>query len=211
MNDSTKLFIGVGIATGGLLLATRFSSGSTGGSGGSATITTDGPQITRNNTWNLPDIDSSNQSGSYATDYDYAFEKASGQTGVPFALLKAQAIRESSLNPQAYHFDNPSSGASYGLMQVEWNSNNRFSKYCYDDSVLQGGSMLYDPDTNAFLGASIMRDNLNWLMNGSVQGLRDVINAYNTGTPEAKFEAPGNYVNDIMGYYAELIGQEVSL
>lgn len=171
----------------------------------------DGSAITRDNPFNLPDVDSSQQKGVYIRDYDDSFEKASAQTGVPFALLKAHAIRESSLNPRAYHYDNPSSGASYGLMQVEWNNNNRFDKYGFPDSVLgSDGSGLYDPDTSALIGASIIKDNLGWLdKSKSMQGLRDTINSYNTGTDESSHEAPANYVDNVLTYYSELIGQTV--
>lgn len=179
-------------------------SGSTQNSGGSS----QNPNITRSNPWNLPDIDSANQWGSYSTQYDESFEKASGATGVPFALIKAHAIRESSLNPSATHEDN-STESSYGLMQVEWSPvtvsslYNRLSKY---GDAYQGGNitpdLLEDPDTSAFLGASIIRDNLNWLSGN----LRDAINAYNTGTTEAKNPAPANYVNDVISYYGTLIG-----
>ena len=168
------------------------------------------PNTTNSNPWSLPDIDSTDQQGGFATTYDSSFEKASGLTGVPFALIKAHAIRESSLNPQAFHQDN-SSESSYGLMQVEWGTasslTNRLAKYGpYSADQLKDGSILYDPDTSAYLGACIIRDNLNWLKGN----LRDAINAYNTGTTEAKSEAPANYVDDVMKYYATIIGGTVS-
>jgi len=163
--------------------------------------------IVTNNKWNLPDIDSSIQRGVYLRDFDESFEKASHATGVPFALIKAHALRESSLAPGAYHYDNARSGASYGLMQVEWNFNNRFAKYGFDDAVLgRDGSGLYDPDTSAMIGACVIRDNLNWLSGN----LRDSINAYNTGGPESKRRAPGNYVDDVINYYQTLIGGSVN-
>lgn len=187
------------------------------GSSGSGVLTSN-TQVTRGNPWNLPDIDSSNQEGGYDTSYDESFEKASGATGVPFALLKAHAIRESSLNPNASHQDTDSE-SSYGLMQVEWSTDenstlfNRLSKY---GSQYQGSNldiaMLSEPDNNCFLGASIISDNMGWLNPGGrngLQGLRDVINAYNTGVAETTREAPANYVNDVIGYYQKLIGQNV--
>lgn len=192
----------------GLLLATQNASKSS----GSPTVG-DGGAIVRANAYNLPDIDSSQQKGVYIRDYDESFEKAAAQTGVPFALIKAHAIRESSLNPRAYHYDNPSSGASYGLLQVEWNNNDRFDKYGFPDSIIgSDGSGLYDADTSAYIGACIIRDNLGWLdKNKTLQGLRDTINSYNTGTTEAKHPAPANYVDDVLGYYSELIGQPVTV
>lgn len=166
--------------------------------------------VVRTNKWNLPDIDSTDQQGGYDTTYDESFEKASAQTGVPFALIKAHAIRESSLKPNVYHFDN-SSEASYGLMQVEWGTAssvaNRLSKYGpYSADQLRDGSILYDPDTSAYLGACIIRDNLDWLKGN----LRDAINAYNTGHAESGGEAPANYVNDVVTYYGKIIGEVIS-
>lgn len=188
------------------------------GSTGSGSLSAN-PQVTRNNSWNLPDIDSSNQQGGFSSAYDESFEKASGATGVPFALLKAHAIRESSLNPNATHQDTATE-SSFGLMQVEWCTDpssslyDRLSKYggAYSGDNIAANNMLSDPDTSAFLGASIISDNLGWLnpsgKNG-LQGLRDVINAYNTGVAETTREAPSNYVNDVINYYQTLIGQSV--
>lgn len=198
----TPLILGV-LAFGGILAygASKASAGSASG----IKIATN-PLIYYSNSWNLPDIDASNQGGGFDQTYDEAFSKASGQTGVPFALIKAHAIRESSLNANAYHFDNSTVGASYGLLQVEWIcGSNRFDKYGVSDSQIGDGSLLYDPDTSSFLGASIIRDNLNWLK-GS---LRDAINAYNTGTPESKREAPNHYTNDVVKYYNQILGEDL--
>lgn len=162
--------------------------------------------VVGSNPWGLSDVDASQQAGSFSKTYDESFEKASSITGVPFALIKAHAIRESSLNPKAYHFDNPKSGASYGLLQVEWiEGSNRLAIYGaqYSADSINDGSVLYDPDTSALLGAYIMRDNLN----RSGFSLRDAINAYNTGVAESKRIAPANYVDDVLGYYYQLLGQ----
>jgi len=206
------------VLIGGFLVAKGVSGGtssaSSGGAGGDSNS-----NVTRSNPWNLPDIDSANQGGSFATTYDESFEKAAGATGAPFALLKAHAIRESALSPTAFHEDN-SSESSYGLMQVEWSMDtsnslyNRLQKYGsqYSGDMLTPNT-LEDPDTSAFLGASIIADNLNWLTPGGkngLQGLRDTINAYNTGQSEAKAPAPNNYVNDVLQNYATLIGESVT-
>ncbi len=202
----------------GIIMVVRGANASSPSDSGNTPISV----ISDQNTWGLPDIDSSNQGGDFDTTYDEAFEKASGATGVPFALIKAHAIRESSLDPNASHQDS-STQSSYGLLQIEWSANmssslfNRLSKYGSQYSganIAAGASVINDPDTNAFLGACIIKDNLNWLTpNGKngMQGLRDAINAYNTGTTESKHPAPVNYVNDVLAYYSKIINQNVSV
>lgn len=178
-----------------------------------------GGVVTRSNPWGLPDIDSANQGGAYDTSYDESFEKASGATGVPFALLKAHGIRESSLNPNATHNDGGTLG-SQGLMQIEWNSDSGSSYYdrlsiygdAYSgDNIADGTTSLSDPDVSALLGAYLIRDNLNRFgAKGSIQGIRDSINAYNTGKSESVDPAPANYVAGVLNYYGAIIGQPVT-
>lgn len=164
------------------------------------------PAITRKNPFHLLDCDSANQGGTYSRAFDEAFEKASGATGIPFALIKAHAVRESKLIPSAYRFDNDAVGGSYGLMQIEWlEGSNRFAKYGYPDTVLKGGDDLYQPDINAHLGAQIIKSNLEWLKGN----LRDAINAYNTGKSEDKRPAPHHYVDDVLSIYSELCGEDI--
>lgn len=176
--------------------------------GGGPNPASDG-HVVRTNPWSLPDIDASLQSGSFDRTYDESFEKASNETGVPFALLKAHAIRESALKSDAYHYDDADNGASYGLMQVEWNSSgknyNRLSQFGYSGDTIKDGSILYDPDISAYLGACIIRDNLN-RFNGRI---RDAVNAYNTGAAESVRQAPNNYVNDVISYYSQLTGASI--
>jgi transglycosylase-like protein with SLT domain len=212
----------IALAAGGIFAMKAMGGGASDGSGTSTVnfAVDTNSQVTRSNPWNLPDIDSANQAGGFDTTYDQSYEKASGSTGVPFALIKAHAIRESSQNPTATHADT-ATNSSYGLLQVEWSTDtssslyNRLQKYGviqFSGSALSP-TVLEDPDTSAFLGASIIADNLNWLTPGGkngLQGLRDTINAYNTGTTEAKIEAPANYVNDVMNYYQQILGEQIS-
>lgn len=157
------------------------------------------------NSNDLPDIDPSDQGGSFDCAYDDTFYQVSIAKGVPFALLKAHAIRESSLNPKAY-LQEPSGKASYGLMQILWWKNsNRFADYGYSDDQIGDGSLLYNPDINTIIAAEIILANLRDFGN-----LRDAINAYNTGTSEAKHIAPHNYVNDVLKYYSTLIKGSVT-
>lgn len=153
-----------------------------------------------------PDIDPANQGGLfYSKKWDDYFYNASNKVSVPFALLKAHAIAESSLNDKAYHYDNGSSGASFGLMQLEFKpGSDKWSKYGYPASSLDDGSPLYDPGLNTFLGASLIQDNL--IATGN---LRDAINMYNTGVREGVRAAPGGYVDKVLKYYSTIVGQKV--
>lgn len=156
------------------------------------------------NDFGLPDVAPEEQGGSFDAQYDSAFQQASTEIGVPFALLKAHAIRESALRASAYRLE-PTGKASYGLMQILWWQNsNRFAQYGFPDDLVRDGSPLYDPLTNARIGAHIIRDNLTNLGN-----LRDAINAYNTGRKESIREAPGNYDDDVLSYYSTLVGRPV--
>jgi len=153
----------------------------------------------------LPDVDSTQAHDSHSKEFDDAFEMASHATGVPFALIKAHAIRESALKPDAYRYENTTVGASYGLMQVLWHTGkDKFAKWGYPDEDLGTGDKLFEPDVSALLGAQIIADNLTRL------SLRDAINAYNTGVAESVRVAPNNYVNDVLKYYSQIVGRTVS-
>lgn len=158
----------------------------------------------------LKDVSPENQGGTYKKDYDQAFLAASKKRGVPFALLKAHAIAESSLNPKAFRDENPSGRtdrkgwASRGLMQILWwPGSERWKKYGHPDSDLgSDGDMMFDPYLNTDIAAALIKDNLK-AVDGS---LRDAINMYNTGKTEAQYRAPENYVDKVLGYYNKLIG-----
>lgn len=152
----------------------------------------------------LPDVEPDEQKGKYNTNFDDAFYEAHLRTGVPFALIKAHAKRESNFDPKAYRFESTKKGASYGLMQILWvKGSNRFAKWGYSDDDIRDGSLLFLEDVNTFLGAKVIQDNLSRLK------LRDAINAYNTGVAESVRVAPNNYVNDVMKIYSTLIGGEI--
>jgi soluble lytic murein transglycosylase-like protein len=162
--------------------------------------------------FDLPDIDSDSQGGNFKTDYDTFFESVADESGVPFALLKAHAIQESSLNPRAFQDENPrrvqsrQGWASRGLMQILWwPGSNRFLKYGFPDSELDSGEKLYEPYTNISIGAKIIAQNLK-ACGGDI---RDAVNMYNTGKKESELEAPANYVDKVTGYYSKLIGKDV--
>lgn len=153
------------------------------------------------NVMGMQDCSPTTQGGNFSTKYDDIFARVAFEMKVPYALLKAHAIRESSINASAYRQE-PSGKASYGLMQVLWwPSSQRFQRWGFDDDNMQGGELLYDPWTNCTISAHIMLDN--WSSFGTI---RDMINAYNTGKSENAYEAPFNYVDDVLKYYNLLTG-----
>lgn len=160
--------------------------------------------VNQNFNCDLLDVDPSAQGGNYKRDYDDYFAQASVETGVPWALIKAHAIAESSLVPNA-SLTEPNGRKSYGLMQVLWwPSSQRFANWGYGDDKIGDGSILYDPGVSAYLGAMVMQDNLSRFGN-----LTDAINAYNTGVAASKRVAPFGYVDKVKKYYSALVGQAV--
>ena len=151
----------------------------------------------------LPDILPDNQHGVYKRDYDDFFYQQGLEFGVPFALMKAHAIRESSLKPGSFLSD--SRGGSYGLMQLSWGpGNERFKSYGYSAAKIGDGQLLYDPYTNTFIAAQLIADNLRRFGN-----VKDAINAYNTGVAYSTRVAPANYTEDVLNYYSTLIGRKI--
>jgi len=164
----------------------------------------DGPRPFYSSIGMLPDVRPENQGGNFKRDYDDVFYEVGSDYGVPFALLKAHAIKESSLNRSAFRQE-PNGKASYGLMQVLWWPNsNRFKNWGYPDDLIRDGSLLYDPEVNVSIACEIILDNYSRLKN-----LRDAINAYNTGVKESVRIAPYNYVDKVLGYYSTIIGRTV--
>lgn len=170
--------------------------------------------------WGLKDVEPSLQKGGYKTDYDIYFEAAADEFDVPFALLKAHAIQESSLKEKAFRNENPSNRAdregwaSRGLLQLLWapDKNNslaknklydRFKKYGYSGDQIGSGDLLFKPDVNTRISAQLIRDNLK-SCGGS---LRDSINMYNAGVKESVRQAPDNYVGRVLNYYNKILGE----
>ena len=176
--------------------------------------TSAGTMTTVKKLFNLPDVNPDVQGGSFKRDYDLEFQSVSDETGVPFALLKAHAIRESSLNEKAFRDENPSKRtdrigwASRGLMQILWWPNsNRWGKYGFPDATLGPmGENMFNPYINIKIAAHLIRDNLN-ACGGNV---RDAINMYNTGKKEAQYQAPHDYVNKVLSSYETLIKRKVT-
>lgn len=160
--------------------------------------------------FNLDDVEPENQGGGYKRDYDPYFEAAANEFGVPFALLKAHALAESTLNPAAFRDENPNNlpkrqgWASRGLMQILWwPGSQRFKKYGYSDEDLGfDGVRMFEPQVNVRIAAQLIRDNLN-----AVKGnVRDAINMYNTGVKESVRAAPLGYTDKVYNYYQKILG-----
>lgn len=157
----------------------------------------------------LPDVLPSEQGGKYSRDWDDAFKRASARWDVPFALLKAHAIQESSLIKTAIRHEpatrtRPPS-ASYGLMQLLWwPGSDRFKNYGWSADRIGDASILYDEYVNTDIAAQLIRDNFR-----TFKTLRDSINAYNTGVKESVRPAPHNYIDRVLGYYEKISNQKI--
>ena len=91
-------------------------------------------------------------------------------------------------------------------MQILWWANSqRFQNWGFSDDQIGDGSLLYDPVVNTFLAAQIILDNFKTWGN-----LRDAVNAYNTGRSEKLRPAPYNYTDDVIKYYATLVGRQIT-
>lgn len=169
-----------------------------------------------NRAYGLKDISLSDQKGGYKKDYDIYFMAAADEFNVPFALLKAHAIKESSINANAFLDENPKKEASKegwgsrGLMQLLWANvktswlYDRFSHLGYPGSVIASskGEILFNPQVNTRLAADLISKNLK-TCNGN---LRDAINMYNTGKKESVSPASYQYVDKVMDYYSKILG-----
>ena len=168
-----------------------------------------GMLITRK--YNLPDIEPSEQGGVFKDDYDYYFEASADEYDVPFALLKATSVAESSLKADAIR-NEPDGSASYGLMQLLWKNDkkswmyNRFSSTGLTGDKLAGDiRLIYNPSQNIETAADLIAKNLK-SCNGNI---RDAINMYNTGVKESVRVAPHDYVKKVLGYYETIIKRKV--
>lgn len=160
--------------------------------------------------YNLKDVDPSQQKGTYKTDYDILFESVAEDSGVPFALLKAHALAESSLSAGAFTDENPkkiasrNGWASRGLMQILfWPGSTRLEQFGFSSNDLDGGKELFNPLINIRVGAEIIKQNLK----SSNGNLRDAINMYNTGKKESVVVAPYGYVDKVLKYYNTILGE----
>ena len=172
--------------------------------------------------YGLKDIEPLAQKGGYKTEFDFWFDHFADKHDVPFALLKAHALMESSLKETAFRDENPSKRAdregwaSRGLMQILWANDlkndlvpsgkklyDRFKKYGFPGEKLGTGEIMFKPEVNIDIAAQLIKDNLK-----SVGGnLRDAVNMYNAGVKESVRKAPHDYVNRVLNYYNKILGE----
>jgi len=120
--------------------------------------------------------------GAYANffAFDDLFRAAGAQYGVDPLLLKAIAIHESSLNPNAANTSDPAD-PSYGLMQMscmpDGSGGCRASEFNLPGWPPANQQALFDPATSIGLGAALMAQNLR-----AVQGnVWQAVAMYNSG------------------------------
>lgn len=192
--------VAVGLIGAGLFFASRANAADGLSLGGSVRL------------YDLPDIAPADQGGNFKKDYDLYFESVADETGVPFALLKAHAIRESSLNEAALRDENHSKRTdrigwvSRGLMQVLfWPGSTRFEQFGYTSKDLNDGALLTNPYINIKVAAKLIAANLK----ACSGNLRDAVNMYNAGVKESVRVAPLDYVNKVISSYETLIKRKV--
>lgn len=114
-------------------------------------------------------------------DFDALFEKYGQEYGVPAALLRTIAGKESSFNPNAVGATNSNGTTDYGLMQ----HNSRFHKE-------RGITDWRDPEQSVKAAAALLKANLT-LSNGD---MRQAVRRYNGSGPRAEA-----YADDVMARF----------
>lgn len=135
------------------------------------------------------------------TDIDFIFQKYGDQFGLDWKLLKAVATQESGLNPNAVNPRDP----SVGLMQILCRGYPS-TVTCQNKFNIRGwppetGEQLKDPDYNVYLGAQILKWNID------TYGLRKGIAVYNNWNARDQTEpfSNQNYLERIMKIYEGLL------
>lgn len=123
--------------------------------------------------------------------HSFCFKQAGAHYNVNPDLLKAIAIVESSLNPDAINENTNQNGhvisRDYGLMQINSNWFSRLSKFHINES-----NLLTDPCLNVLVGAWVLSSNFsshgyNW----------NSIGAYNAGFSQSKQVARNTYIDKV--------------
>jgi soluble lytic murein transglycosylase-like protein len=131
-------------------------------------------------------------------DYDALIRAAAASFSIDPALLKAHVNRESAFDPNAYRSEPTVGDASYGLAQVRY----KVAKSLGYPGTPDG---LYDPGTNLYLAAKLIRQNLDYCGGD----LATAVSAYNAGfgnPPQrtGRRLADGSFVNQ--GYVTDVLG-----
>lgn len=133
-------------------------------------------------------------------EYDSIFQRHGTRFNVDWRLLKAIAMKESSLNPAAINRSDP----SIGMMQILCTGYSS-SKTCQNRFNIQSwppqkSDDLFNADTNVFYGAQILSSNI------KAYGLRKGIAVYNNWSARLQEEPFSNqgYLDTVIKIYEEL-------
>lgn len=133
-------------------------------------------------------------------DYDALIAASAASFSIDPGLLKAHVNRESNppFNPMSYRWEANVQDASYGLAQVRY----KIAKSLGYPGTPDG---LYDPGTNLYLAAKLIRKNLDYC-GGDVA---TAVSAYNAGfgnppSRTGRRAADGSFVNQ--GYVDDVLG-----
>ncbi len=103
--------------------------------------------------------------------FDHDFLKVSQETGIPISVLKGFTALESAFNPKAYKYEPHRKDASYGLMQVLYQTAKGFG---YKDLP----EKLFEPYNSIKYGALFLKH-----LFKKYNNIYDVIASYNMGFP----------------------------
>lgn len=103
--------------------------------------------------------------------YDKIIANASQTFGVPFSLIKGIIALESGFDEKSYRFEPHLNDASYGLMQIMYNT----AKGLGYEGTKEG---LFTPETNIFYGTKFISN-----LHKKYPNIFDVIASYNMGYP----------------------------
>jgi soluble lytic murein transglycosylase-like protein len=131
-------------------------------------------------------------------DYDARIAAAAASWSIDPALLKAHVNRESAFDPNAYRAEPNVADASYGLAQVRY----KIAKSLGYPGTPDG---LYEPGTNLYLAAKLIRQNLDY----SGGDLATAVSAYNAGfgnppVRTGRRSSDGRFINQ--GYVDDVLG-----
>lgn len=130
--------------------------------------------------------------------FDALIQASAASFSIDPGLLKAHVNRESLFDPNAYRAEPSVGDASYGLAQVRY----KIAKSLGYPGTPDG---LYEPGTNLYLAAKLIRQNLDYCGGD----LATAVSAYNAGfgnppSRTGRRAADGSFVNQ--GYVDDVLG-----